>query len=61
MIIKFYFYISTENIYAIQYTIHIFIKIKNAFKRFTMDLVRLLKVPMYIVFHLTVANCAQVC
>jgi len=31
MIIKFY---STENIYAIQYIIHTFIKIENAFEKF---------------------------
>jgi len=31
----------TENIYAIQYIIHTFIKIENALKSFTVDLVRL--------------------
>jgi len=36
MITKLYFYISTENIYffAIQYIIHTFIKIENAFEKF---------------------------
>jgi len=33
MIIKLYFYISTENIYAIQYIIHTFIKIENVFEK----------------------------